>query len=94
MLTALVAVDETDERQAGLLRQVCCSMVIRSMVASASSTYGIDELQATMGPFGQTAKFANPNGDMYLTKLERRLLGIGGGRGRILHPAYGVVDDA
>ena len=58
------------------------------MVASASSAYGVDELQATMGPFGQTAHFANPNGDMYLTKLDKRILGIGGSRGRILHPAY------
>lgn len=91
ILAGLVAVDAEDERQAGLLKQVCCSMVIRSMVASASSAYGVDELSATMGPFGQTAHFANPNGDMYLTKLEKRLLGIGGGRGRILHPSYGPI---
>ena len=29
----------------------------------------------------------------YLTKLDKRLLGIGGGKGRILHPAYGVIAD-
>ena len=88
ILSTLVAVDATNEQQAANLKQVCCSMVIRSMVAAASDAYGVDELQGTMGPFGQTAHFANPNGDLYLTKLERRLLGIGGGKGRILYPAY------
>jgi hypothetical protein len=91
VLSALVTVDATDEQQAKILKQVCCSMVIRSMVAGASGAFGVDELQATMGPIGQTAHFANPNGDMYLTKFERKLLGIGGGKGRILYPSYGPL---
>lgn len=91
MLSALVEVDEGDEDQAAILKQVCCHMVMRSMVAGSSDAFGVSELQATMGPFGQTAHFSNPNGDMYLTKLEKKLLGIGGSRGRILHPGYGVV---
>lgn len=91
ILSGMVDVDEADTKQAAALRLVSCNMVIRSMVASASSAFGVDELQATMGPFGQTAHFANPNGDMYLTKLDKKLLGIGGGKGRILHPAYGPL---
>lgn len=90
MLNRLVVVDASDMEQADALKIVSCNMVIRSMVASASSAFGVDELQATMGPFGQTAHFANPSGDMYLTKLDKRLLGVTGGKGRILHPAYGV----
>lgn len=93
VLIGLVTVDESDEKQADALKLVSCNMVIRSMVASASSAFGVDELSATMGPFGQTAHFSNPNGDMYLTKLEKKLLHIGSGKGRILHPAYGVVAD-
>lgn len=89
MLSLLVVVDASDMEQADALKIVSCNMVIRSMVAASSSAFGVDELQATMGPFGQTAHFANPNGDMYLTKLDKKLLGIGGGKGRILHPAYG-----
>lgn len=72
--------------RAPLLRIVCCNMVIRSMVASASSAFGIESLQATMGPFGQTAHFTNPNGDLFLTKREKKLLGISGGKGRMLYP--------
>lgn len=89
MLIGMVTIDISDQQQAKNLKQVCANMVIRSMVASASETYGVDELHATMGPFGQTAKFANPNGDLYVTKQERKLLGIRGGRGRILRPAIG-----
>ena len=91
ILSGMVDVDEGDAQQAAALKLVSCNMVICSMVASASSAFGVDELQATMGPFGQTAHFANPNGDMYLTKLDKKLLGIGGGKGRILHPAYGPL---
>ena len=36
MLARLVTIDESDEQQATLLKQVSCSMVIRSMVSSAS----------------------------------------------------------
>lgn len=93
ILSGMVIVDEGDARQEAALRLVSCNMVIRSMVASASSAFGVDELSATMGPFGQTAHFANPSGDMYLTKLDKRLLGIGGGKGRILYPSVGDADD-
>lgn len=90
ILDGVAVIDAADMQQAAALKLVSCNMVIRSMVASASSAFGVDELQATMGPFGQTAHFANPSGDMYLTKLDKRLLGVTGGKGRILHPAYGV----
>lgn len=78
MLDSLVDIDPEDETQAYLLKVVSCSMVIRSMVASASDAFGIEQLQATMGPFGQTARFTNPTGDLFLTKAEKSLLGIGG----------------
>ena len=93
ILTGMVAVDVEDQQQAAKLRLVSCSMVIRAMVAGASSAFGVEQLDATMGPMSQTAHFANPNGDLYLTKQEKRMLGVRGGKGRILHPAYGVRDD-
>ena len=77
MLDTMVTVNDSDEAQAYLLKVVSCNMVIRSMVASESTALGVDQLSATMGPFGQTAHFANPNGDLYLTRQERDMLGIG-----------------
>lgn len=78
MLGSLVGcIDAADASQAALLRIVSCSMVMRSMMASESETYGVSQLDYGMGPFSQAAHFANPNGDMYLTAQEKRLLGIG-----------------
>lgn len=79
MLSALVEVDQGDASQAALLKIVSCSMVMRSMMASESDAYGVSQLDYGMGPFSQAAHFSNPNGDMYLTAQEKRLLGITGG---------------
>lgn len=78
ILARLVEVDPQDDDQMELLKIVSCSMVIRSMQAGESDSYGVSQLDYGMGPFSQSAHFANPNGDMYLTANERRLLGIDG----------------
>jgi hypothetical protein len=93
ILGSKVAVDPTDEAQAAALKLVSCGMVVRAMVAAASDAFGVGELTATMGPFSQTASYANPNGDLYLTKEERRLLGVVGGGGRVLMPSYASEED-
>ena len=89
MLGSLVHVDERDERQASLLAIVSCSMVARAMSAAESSAYGMDSMSYTMGPFGQTAHFSNPTGDMYVSAGERRMLGIDGSYIRAVRPRIG-----
>ena len=79
MLATMVAIDADDQQQAANLKAVCCAMVIRAMVASESEAYGVSQLDYGMGPFSQAARFANPNGDLYLTGQEKQLLGIGTG---------------
>ena len=49
MLIGMVTIDVSDQQQAKNLKQVCANMVIRSMVASASETYGVDELHLLTG---------------------------------------------
>ena len=75
MLSTLVVVDGSDE-QATNLRTVCCNMVIRAMSATAADSYGVSQQSITAGPYTQSFSYSNPSGDMYLTKLEKRLLGI------------------
>ncbi len=101
MLDALVEVDPEDEKQANLLKIVSCSMVTRAMLSADSDAYGVSQLDYGMGPFSQAAHFANPNGDLYLTAQEKRLLGIGSGYIMGVRPlidgAYGsnaVTEDA
>lgn len=53
---------------------VVCRMVKRAMHTSGD---GVTQQQQTAGPFSQMLSFSNPQGDMYLTKADRRMLGIG-----------------
>ena len=75
MLDGMVEVDEGDAHQAEVLKIVSCNMVSRRMEADLS---GVDQMSYTMGPFAQSAHFVSPGGDMWLTKGEKRMLGIGG----------------
>ena len=76
MLSALVKVDSSDYEQSELLKMVCCDMVIRAMSATAADTFGVSQTSMTAGPYTQSFSYSNPSGDMYLTRLEKRLLGI------------------
>ena len=89
MLTALVNVDSDDQEQAYLLKQVCCSMVIRAMSATEADSFGASQMSMTAGPYSQSWSYSNPTGDMYLTKLEKRLLGITSGYIGTIEPRIG-----
>jgi hypothetical protein len=79
------------------LRAVTCEMVKRAMIApvdqpSASNT------QMTAGPYSESLTFANPTGDLYLTRSEEKRLGIGKGCIGSIRPAIhdrdgGEIDD-
>lgn len=76
MLAAVVTVDENNDEQAELLKIVCCNMVIRAMSATESDAYGASNMSMTAGPYTQSWTYVNPSGDMYITKAEKRMLGI------------------
>jgi len=63
----------------GAVKATVCTMVKRAMQAPAAFE-GATQVQETSGPFSSMASFANPTGDLYLTKDERRRLKIGGQR--------------
>lgn len=70
--------DPDDLTQAANLVRVTCAVVHRSL--SAGNLAGIQSYSE--GAVGYTASVTpyNPSGDFYLTKAERRSLGISGGR--------------
>lgn len=78
IIESRVRVDISDQQQLQRLRLVSCAMVNRAMQAAESDAYGVSEASYTMGPFTQSASFANPSGDLYLTSGELRLLGASG----------------
>lgn len=78
ILGALVEVDPDDREQEASLRQVCANMVIRAM-GSPSDMFGASSATITAGAYSQTVNYSAPSGDLYLTKMEKRLLGITSG---------------
>lgn len=91
MLSSLVAIRPDDCHQAALLKTVCCNMVIRAMSATGSDMFGVSQSSITAGPYSQSQTYLNPSGDMYLTKMEKRLLGISGSYIGSIRPKIGCV---
>jgi hypothetical protein len=58
-------------------KQVVCAMVRRAMDVDDGDA-GVTAVQEAHGPFSRSRTFANPMGDLYTTKAERRRLGAGG----------------
>lgn len=89
ILDSFVEVDASDEQLLARLNLVSCAMVNRAMVAENSEAIGVSNASYTMGPFTQSATFSNPSGDMYLTSMEKRMLGIGTGIIGSVRPVIG-----
>lgn len=67
-------IDPDDEVQAMNLTRVCCSMVRRVMASRSDAD--LKSTMLTAGAYSEQLTFANPTGDMYITKNERRSLGL------------------
>lgn len=91
MIDALIGgeVDPNDEQMLSRARMVSCAMVNRALAAAGSDAYGLSEASYAMGPFSQTAHFANPSGDLYFTAREKGLLGAGRGYIRSMRAQVG-----
>lgn len=88
ILDTLAVLDSSDPNVAANLKMVSCNMVIRAMSSSAD-TVGMSQGSMTAGPYTQSWTFANPSGDMYLTRMEKRLLGVTQGYIGSIRPRVG-----
>lgn len=91
ILDTLGVFDSSDPNVAANLRIVSCNMVIRAMSAAQADTFGMSQGSMTAGPYTQSWTFSNPSGDMYLTKMEKRLLGITSGYIGSIRPKVGII---
>lgn len=73
MAAALVRA-EAGEPDPDAGRIVCVAAVRRALGAAAD---GVTQQSQATGPFSASVTYANPSGDLYLTKAERRVLGCG-----------------
>lgn len=65
-----------DKLERQVIIMVSCAIVKRSIIASVFPD-GASSITQTAGPFNQQVSFSNPNGALYLTKAEKKLLGVG-----------------
>lgn len=74
---ANVVDDEAEKTvREGTLKRIVCAMVKRAMLAPTDQA-PMSQVSVTAGPFGQSGTFANPTGDLYLAKADRRSLPCG-----------------
>lgn len=69
---------DRDETWWGVLETVTCAMVHRSMMAGSYA--GLSNVSQGAGGYTASVSVYNPGGDLYLTRNEKRALGIGGAR--------------
>ena len=75
-----IAVDASDETQALVLKDVTCEAVRRSLSAqNVADGMPVSQFTETATPYSNSYIFSNANGDVYLTRQERELLGLVGG---------------
>ena len=77
-LTALLGetLDPENATQTAALMTVCRDMAHRAY-ASVAPGYGVTSYSQGANGFNESMSYANATGDLYLTKAERLLLGIG-----------------
>ena len=74
-----------DDTWWGVLETVACAMVHRSMMAGSYA--GLSSVSQGAGGYTASVGVYNPGGDMFLTRNERKALGIGGARIGSVAPA-------
>jgi len=78
---------------ANIAKDVCCAMVERVLAAYDADLIGIKQASETAGPYTWSGTYSNPGGDLYITKSEKRSLGIGLGSIGFARPSYGRLED-
>ena len=74
-----------DETWLGVLETVACAVVHRSMMAGSYA--GLSSVSQGAGGYTASVGVYNPGGDMFLTRNEKKALGIGGARIGSVAPA-------
>lgn len=88
ILDSLAATEDT-----AILGMVSCSMVARLMGAGNADMMGATSTSMTAGPYSQSLTWSTPYGDMFLTKMDKRLLGVTSGYIGTIRPVIGGCYD-
>ena len=78
---------EPNETYSDRLMQACRSMAFRAMgQADAELPYGVTQFSEGAGDFSSSLSFRNPYGEVYISKAERHLLGLGAAKAKFVYP--------
>ncbi|MGP5524642.1 Gp19/Gp15/Gp42 family protein [Glutamicibacter arilaitensis] len=77
-IDAKIAIGQVDS---DVVKLIVCRMVKRSLLAAINDVEGVATRNETAGGVSMGISFSNPNGNLYLTKDDKNLLG-GGRRGK------------
>lgn len=76
-----IDVDRYDDVQSAILKDVTCEVVRRSLSSqNVADGMPVSQFTETATPYSNSYTFSNANGDVYLTRQEKELLGLVGGR--------------
>jgi hypothetical protein len=80
-----------DDTFKAVLIAVECAMVKRALMSNLD-LIGVSQHTMTAGSYNENVTYANPSGDMYLTKNEKKLLGISRLLVGAIKPYVGCLD--
>lgn len=83
---------KTDD--ADVLKAITCAMVNRATSSFGAGVEGLTGQTISAGVYSQQFTYSNPTGDLYLTKGEKKLLGIGRQKYFPVSPKIGRDSDA
>lgn len=86
MRSSGIQYDDADELLIASLNSVTCAVVRRAMATPVDIPALTQYSQSAIG-ISESMSYANPSGDLYLTKQEKKLLGISGGVVGLIRPA-------
>ena len=89
LIDAYGQVDPSDPDTGRALTAVVCAMVQRAMSSAATDAYGVTQQSMTAGPYTQSWSYSNPTGDLYMTKAEKKMLGLASGYIGSIRPMVG-----
>lgn len=78
------------ERERASVAYACAA---RALQAGSAAAGGTAQLTQTAGPYSETVSYASPGNYLFLTKEERRRLGIAGSRAAFAMARTGLDDD-
>ena len=75
------------------LKIVCCNIVSRAMATTSSDMFGVKQATISADIYSQTLSYQNPSGDFYMTKADKKMLGISDGYIGSIRPKIGYRHD-